>query len=160
MVKKLTHKYATTLKSFWWKVRIVENQTKRSKQKVIVLRGKEPKIKSKRIRSTKNTENTHVEKNGVSTTMKMSTKGPNEDYARLSCQLKERPQLVCQKRISNRFVHLPRCALSSLFLGLQAWYSLWLGRLCIFLLFFFCFFSFLFFFFDSFSFFSLAMLLC
>ena len=56
-------------------------------------------------------------KNGVSTTMKMSTKGPNEDYARLSCQLKERPQLVCQKRISNRFVHLPRCALSSLFLA-------------------------------------------
>ena len=80
----------------------------------------------------RNTENTHVEKNGVSTTMKMSTKGPNEDYARLSCQHKERPQLVCQKRISNRFVHLPRCALSSLFLGLQAWYSLWLGRLCIF----------------------------
>ena len=78
---------------------------------------------------------THVEKNGVSTTMKVSTKWPNEDYARLSCQLKERPQLVCQKRISNRFVHLPRCALSSLFLGLQSWYSLWLGRLCIF---FFC----------------------
>ena len=104
-------------KGFWWKVRIVENQTKRSKQKVIVLRGKEPKIESKRIRSTKNTENTHVEKNGVSTTMKMSTKGPNEDYARMSCQLKERPQLVCQKRISNRFVHLPRCALSSLLLA-------------------------------------------
>ena len=57
--KKLTHKYATTLKSFWWKVRIVENQTKRSKQKVIVLRGKEPKIKSKRIRSTK-TRKTHT----------------------------------------------------------------------------------------------------
>ncbi len=90
--------------------------------------------------------------------MKMSTKGPNEDYARMSCQLKERPQLVYQKRISNRFVHLPWCALSSLFLGLQAWYSLWLGRLCIFLLFFFCFFSF--FFFDFFYFFSLAMLLC
>src|SRR4051812_43868988 len=100
MAKKLTHKYATTPKSFWWKVRIVENQTKRSKQKVIVLSGKEPKIKSKRIRSTK-TRNTHVEKNGVSTTMKMSTKGPNEDYAWLSCQLKERQQLVCQKRISN-----------------------------------------------------------
>ena len=124
MAKKLTHKYATTLKSFWWKVRIVENQTKRSKQKVIVLRGKEPKIKSKRIRSTKTRKNAHVETNVVSTTMKMSTKGPNEDYAQLSCQLKERPQLVCQKRISNRFVHLPRCALSSLFLGLQAWYSL------------------------------------
>ncbi len=46
-------------------------------------------------------------KTGVNTTMKMSTKGPNEDYARLSCQLKERPQLVCQKRISNGFVHLP-----------------------------------------------------
>src|SRR4051812_39945582 len=76
--------------------------------------------------------NTHVEKNGVSTTMKMSTKGPNEDYARLSCQLKERPQLVCQKRISNTFVHLPRCALCSLFLGLQACYSLCIGRLCIF----------------------------
>ena len=117
MGKKLTHKYATTLKSFWWKVRIVENQTKRSKQKVIVLRGKEPKIKSKRIRSTKTRKNAHVEKNGVSTTMKMSTKGPNEDYARLSCQHKERPQLVCQKRISNRFVHLPRCALSSLLLA-------------------------------------------
>ena len=117
MGKKLTHKYATTLKSFWWKVRIVENQTKRSKKKVIVLRGKEPKIKSKRIRSTKTRKNAHVEKNGVSTTMKMSTKGPNEDYARLSCQLKERPQLVCQKRISNRFVHLPRCALSSLLLA-------------------------------------------
>ena len=56
-------------------------------------------------------------KNGVSTTMKMSTKGSNEDYARLSCQHKERPQLVCQKRISNRFVHLPRCALSSLLLA-------------------------------------------
>ena len=153
MAKKLTHKYATTLKSFWWKVRIVENQTKRSKQKVIVLRGKEPKIKSKRIRSTKTRKNAHVEKNGVSTTMKMSTKGPNEDYARMSCQLKERPQLVCQKRISNRFVHLPRCALSSLFLGLQAWYSLWLGRLCIF------FFSFSFVLFFQF-FFSLSILLC
>src|SRR3954463_5917534 len=104
-------------KSFWWKVRIVENQTKRSKQKVIVLSGKEPKIKSKRIRSTKTRKNAHVEKNGVSTTMKMSTKDPNEDYARLSCQLKERPQLVCQKRISNRFVHLPWCALSSLLLA-------------------------------------------
>ena len=76
---------------------------------------------------------TRVEKNGVSTTMKVSTKWPNEDYARLSCQHKERPQLVCQKRISNRFVHLPWCALSSLFLGLQAWYSLCIGRLCIFL---------------------------
>src|SRR3954465_15398679 len=135
MAKKLAHKYATPLKSFWWKVRIVENQTKRSKQKVIVLSGKEPNIKSKRIRSTKTRENAHVEINGVSTTMKMSTKGPNEDYARLACQLKESPQLVCQKRISNRFVHLPRGALSSLFLGLQAWYSLCIGRLYIFFLF-------------------------
>ena len=145
MAKKLTHKYATTLKSFWWKVRIVENQTKRSKQKVIVLSGKEPKIKSKRIRSTKNTENTHVEKNGVSTTMKMSTKGPNEDYARLSCQLKERPQLVCQKRISNRFVHLPwllfllSLLLTSLILSLY-WETMYLS---IFLLFFYSFSPFL-----------------
>src|SRR5215216_7849905 len=117
MGKKLTHKYATPPKSFWWKVRIVENQTKRSKQKVIVLSGKEPKIKSKRIRSTKTCKNAHVENDGVSTTMKMSTKGPNEDYAQLSCQRKERPQLICQKRISNRFVHLPWCAFSSLFVA-------------------------------------------
>ena len=85
-----------------------------------------------------------MEIKGVSTTMKMSTKGPNEDYARLSCQLKERPQLVCQKRISNRFVHLPRCALFFSLVGLQAWYSLCIGRLRIFLfylfLFLFCFF--------------------
>src|SRR3954462_7825840 len=128
-------KWQETLKGFWWKVRIVEHQTKRPKQKVIVLRGKEPKIKSKRIRSTKTRKMHTWRKNGVSTTMKMSTKGPNEDYARLSCQHKERPQLVCQKRVSNRFVHLPRSALSalsSLFLGLQAWYSLWIGGLCIF----------------------------
>ena len=46
---------------------------------------KNQRSKAKGIRSTKNTENTHVEKNGVSTTMKMSTKGPNEDYARVSC---------------------------------------------------------------------------
>ena len=59
-----------------------------------------------------------METNVVSTTMKMSTKVPNEDYARLSCQLKERPQLVCQKRISNGFVHLPWRAL---FLSLFAY---------------------------------------
>ena len=55
MAKKLTHKYARTLKRFWWKVRIVENQTKRSKTKVIVLGGKEPKIKRKKDMIYKNT---------------------------------------------------------------------------------------------------------
>src|SRR4051812_12573357 len=47
IAKKLTHKEITTLKSFWCKVRIVENQTKRSKKKVIILGGKKPKIKRK-----------------------------------------------------------------------------------------------------------------
>ena len=125
----------------------MENQTKRSKQKVIVLRGKEPKIKKQKDTICKNTENTHVEKNGVSTTMKMSTKGPNEDYARVSCQLKERPQLVCQKRISDRFVHLPRCALSSLLLAYKLGILFVLGDYVSF------YFSFAFsLFFDSFSF--------
>src|SRR5215216_4957635 len=77
------------------------------------------KLKSKEMVNSKGDENlrlhTHVEKNGVSTTMEVSTKWPNEDYARLSCQLKERPQLVCQKRISNGFVHLPWRDFSSLF---------------------------------------------
>src|SRR3954465_4020922 len=133
-------------KAFWWKVRIVENQTKRSKQKVIVLRGKEPKIKSKKDTIYKNTENTHVEKNGVSTTMKMSTKGPNEDYARVSCQHKERPQLVCQKRVSNRFVHLPRCALFSLLLAYKLGILFVLGDYVTFYyIFFFAFFLILFF---------------
>ena len=86
---------------------------------------------------------TRVEKNGVSTTMKVSTKWPNEDYARVSCQRKERPQLVCQKRVSNRFVHLPRCALSSLLLAYKLGILFVLGD---YVSFFFFFLVFLFFF--------------
>src|SRR4051812_29074122 len=77
--------------------------------------------------------------------MKMSTKGPNEDYARLSCQHKERPQLVCQKRVSNRFVHLPRCALFSLLLAYKLGILFVLGDyVSFFSIFFFILFSFLF----------------
>src|SRR4051812_17081052 len=77
--------------------------------------------------------------------MKMSTKGPNEDYARLSCQLKERPQLVCQKRISNRFVHLPWRALFSLFFLTSLILSLYWETMYLYI------FLLLFLFFDSFS---------
>ena len=127
-------------KAFGGWVGLWESQRTNRTQR-IVKSGEDPTNSSqKEMVNSKGDENlwlhTRVEKNGVSTTMKVSTKWPKEDYARVSCQRKERPQLVCQKRISNRFVHLPWCALFYLFC-LQAWFSLCIGRLCIFLFFFF-----------------------